>query len=53
MNQSINQWINPSINQNQNAYYGVNWESIYACFAGAVEFFLLVGVQLLLQRKAH
>ena len=33
--------------------HSFNWESIYACFAGAVEFFLLVGVQLLLQRKAH
>ena len=33
--------------------HSFNWEPRCPCFAGAVEFFLLVRVQLLLQRKAH
>ena len=50
---SVSQSVVCSSSYHPSFLHSFNWEPRCPCFAGAVEFFLLVRVQLLLQRKAH
>ena len=50
---SVSQSVVCSSSYHPSFLHSFNWEPRCPCFAGAVEFFLLARVQLLLQRKAH